>query len=331
MSYTHFTASERGRIQSLREEKKGMQYIADVLGCHKTSISRELRRNRGPFGYDAQRAQTKYEVRRTACKPIRKLDYEPLWNYVIEHIVDGWTPEQIANRLPIECPDDTQMRISHEALYQAIYSDDRLHFLRCLLPQARAKRRKRGQGKSRRGPSIPHRVGIEHRPQEANERARYGDWEGDTVVGANQQGFIVTLVDRKSRLLRAWKIDSKDAQVTADAVIESLLDDPPSWLKTITFDNGTEFARHQRIASALGVTIFFAAPYSSYQRGTNENTNGLIRRFFPKGTNFRHVTQELLDHVCDMINNRPRKVLGYRTPNELFADYREKALVALGA
>lgn len=330
MPYTHLTPTDRGQIQAFLEEARGVNYIADMLGRHPSTISRELQRNRTRGKYDAQKAQRRYEERRMACRPRKRLEYLPLWAHVFDKIPGKWTPEQIAGRLPLDYPDEPRMRISHEALYQNIYADHRMHCLIKDLPQARPKRRKRGQGKTRRGPSIPDRVGIEHRPEQANTRSRHGDWEGDTIVGAQQHGFILTLAERKSLLARLHKCDTKQADEVAQAVIDSLLDMPVSWVKTITFDNGTEFAAHRTMSQVLPASIYFAAPYASYQRGTNENTNGLIRRFLPKGTDFRNVTQHHLDQIADDLNNRPRKKLGYRTPNEVFQELRQQALVALG-
>jgi transposase, IS30 family len=331
MSYTHLNAFERGRVQALHEEGKSMHAIATTLGRHHSTISRELRRNSRSNDYDAQKAHDLYRTRRKQCRPAHKIAYLPLWNYVFEYVPEGHTPEEIAGRLPMEYPDDPRMRISHEALYQALYREEQLHCLIPYLPQSRPRRRKRGQGKTRRGPSIPNRVGIEQRPQAANERSRYGDWEGDIVVGSHHQGFLVTLVDRKSRLTKIMKTDTKTAEEVSQATIEALLDMPVSWVKTITFDNGTEFAQHEKIAQGLLAKIYFAQPYASYQRGTNENTNGLIRRFLPKGTDFRKITQKQIDAICESLNNRPRKVLNYRTPNEVFEECQRKKLVALGA
>lgn len=331
MSYTHFTPIERGQIQALRAEGKGMTYIAKQLGRDRTSVWRELRRNATAKGYDAQRAQQRYHQRRQACRPAQKLDYQPLWHYLIEKMTEGWTPEEVACRLPTDYPDDFRMRISHEAIYQAIYRDKRLHFLIKCLAQARPKRRRRGQGKTRRGPVIPNRVGIEHRPEVVEQRGRFGDWEGDLIVGADQQGYLLTLVDRRARLLLSRKVQTKQADEVAQAVIDALYDLPTSWVKTITFDNGTEFAQHETMAEKLPVDIYFAAPYSSYQRGTNENTNGLIRRYLPKGTSFRELSQAHVDHIVEELNNRPRKILGYRTPNEVFQKQRQEYRVALSA
>jgi IS30 family transposase len=332
MPSSHLTLVERVKIQTYREQEMSPKAIALKLDRSVTTIGRELERNSTARGYDAEQAQRMYEQRRQPCRPANKLDYEPLRAYVIEKIRDQeWTPEQVAGRLPVDCPNDPRMRVSHEAIYQAIYAQDSLRFLIAFLPQARPKRRKRGQGKTRRGPSIPNRVGIDQRPAEVDSRTTHGHWEGDTVIGKNNDGFIVTLVERTSRLLYAVKTQTKKACEVAQAVIEALLDRPASWLKTLTFDNGTEFALHERMADALPLAIYFADPYSSYQRGTNENTNGLIRRYLPKGTCFADLTQRRLDSIVDQINNRPRKCLGYRTPNEVFQQTRQQRLLALSS
>ena len=331
MSYKHFTPTDRGQIQALLKEGKSKSYIADVLGRDRSTIGRELKRNQTKTGYDAQKAQRRYQQCREGCRPRRKLEHVPLWNYVFEKIPTGWTPEQIAGRLPLDYPEDPRMRVSYETLYQHIYGDERLRCLIRNLPQARPKRRRRGQGKTRRGPSIPNRVGIEQRPPEVDERLRYGDWEGDTIVGAHQQGFVATLVERKSLLLTARKTQTKQAGEVAQAVVDALSDLPASWLKTLTFDNGTEFAQHAQIAAALPTRIYFARPYAAYQRGTNENTNGLLRRYLPKATDFRTLTQDRLNYIIQELNNRPRKRLGYYTPNEILRHQRDAALAAFQA
>lgn len=331
MSYTHLSACCRGQIQALAQEGKSVNAIGQALGRHRTTIRRELNRNGSARGYVAAPAQQRYEQRRQPCRPKRKLEYPLLRARVFEQLPEGLTPEQVAGRLPLDYPDDPRMRISHEALYQALYADECLHCLLVYLPQARPKRRKRGQGKSRRGPSIPNRVGIEQRPSVVNERARFGDWEGDTIVGAHHQGFLTTLVERRSGLLRVRKTDTKEAFEVAQTIVEALMDVAASWVKTITFDNGTEFARHADIAAGLPVDIYFAAPYSSYQRGTNENTNGLLRRYFPKGTDLRKVLPERVAQAEEEINNRPRKRLGYRTPNEVYQEELQKNRRALRA
>ena len=331
MSFSHFTSIQRGEISAYLHAGYSNADIARQLGCDRCSIGRELKRNSVRGVYAPDKAQALYQERRKVCRPARKLDYTPLWRHVFSCITDGETPETIANCLPLDFPEEQRMRISHEAIYQGIYGDERMHSLIRHLPQARPKRRKRGQGKSRRGPSIPNRVGIEHRPQVVEDRARYGDWEGDLIVGAGQSGYVLTLVERKSLLTLTRKLDSKDAEKVADAIIDAFMDIPPYWIKTATFDNGTEFACHERVAQETGATIYFADPYSSYQRGTNENTNGLIRRVLPKKMSFSKLTQERLNIIEEELNNRRRKKLKFESPNDVFKKQRQKHLVAINA
>lgn len=333
MSYTHLTAMERAKIELLQEQGLSPSAVARKIGRHRTTIRRELCRNGSSRDYSAHTAQARYTQRRRACRPKGKLRYEPLREYVAEQMALGTlSPELVAGRVKLDFPDDPRMRVCHESIYQAIYTPDHyLHFLLEYLPQARPKRRKRGQGKTRRGPSIPNRVSIDKRPAIVDTRTELGHWEGDLVVGKGQDGFILTLVERVSRLLHTVKIQTKRAAEVCQAVIQALLDLPISWVKTITFDNGTEFSEHERIAIQLGVSIYFADPYSAYQRGSNEQVNGLLRRHLPKGTSFKNLTQAQLDPIVEKINTRPRKCLGYRTPNEVFQKHQETRLRALRA
>ncbi len=331
MSYCHCTLAERGMLEVLVQQGKNCTQIAQQLGRHRTTIGRELRRNRTRAGYDAQHAQGRYTQRRKACRPRGRLAHEPLREYVADKIaVQGWSPELVAGRVRTDFPDDARMRVCHESVYQAIYANRHyLDFLQEYLPQARPKRRKRGQGKTRRASLIPNRVSIDQRPAAVDERVEPGHWEGDLVVGKGQDGFILTLVERTSRLLHAVKTQTRRAHEVAHATIQALLDRPISWVKTLTFDNGSEFAGHQTMAAHLGVDVYFADPYSAYQRGSNEQVNGLIRRYLPKRTPFSTLTQEHLDRIVDRINNRPRKCLGYRTPNEVFQLQRQLHFRAL--
>ncbi len=333
MSYVHLTPMERAKIELLYEQGLKVTAIGRVLKRHRTTIRRELRRNGSAQRYEAQAAQSQYVRRRKACRPKGKLSYEPLREYVAEKIAVGTlSPQLVAGRLNLDFPEDCRMRVCHESIYQAIYKTGHyLDFLLEYLPQARPKRRKRGQGKARRGPGIPNRVGIEHRPAIVDSRTEPGHWEGDLVVGKGQDGFILTLVERVSRLLHAVKTRTKQASEVCQAIIETLLDRPTSWVRTITFDNGTEFSDHQRIADELGVNIYFAEPYSAYQRGSNEQVNGLVRRHLPKGTPFYYLSQGEIDAITNTINNRPRICLGYRTPNEVFQLQRQKHYRALRA
>ena len=332
MPGTHINSFERGQIQILLELGTRRVNIAKHLGRSASTIGREIDLNSSPQGYNAERAQELYEERRKPCRPKNKLDYAPLLDYVKSKIRDEeWTPETIAIRLPLDFPDDARMRVSHETIYREIYTRHDLRFLIEYLPQSRPKRRKRGQGKTSRGPSIPNRVSIEQRPAHIEERIEPGHWEADTIFGKNQDSFLVTLVERSARILRAVEVFSKHADIVANAITGLLIDLPVSWVKTITFDNGTEFAQHEKIAAILNVDTYFADPYCSWQRGTNENTNGLIRRYLPKGTCFKTLHPNRLQNIVQQLNNRPRKCLNARTPNEVFQIQRQNHLFALRA
>ena len=331
MSYVHCTLVERGQIEVLLNQGLSYAAIARILGRHPSTISREIRRNGSTASYRAEPAQNRYRRRRKPCRPKAKLAHVPLREYVAEKIAEeDWSPELVAGQLARDYPDRPEMQVCHETIYRAIYTTCHyLSFLREFLVQARPKRRKRGQGKKRRAPLIPNRVGIAERPAVVEQRSERGHWEGDLIVGKGQDGFILTLVERVSRLLHAVKLETRRAGEVSEAVTETLLDRPISWLKTITFDNGSEFAYHEAIAEQLQVDIYFADPYSAYQRGANEQVNGLIRRYLPKGTPFKALTQQQLDQIVERINNRPRKCLAYRNPNEVFLHHRQQRLRAL--
>jgi IS30 family transposase len=322
---------ERIQIQFLSRNGWSASAIARELGRHRTTVARELRRNSTPQGYRADTAHRRYEERRQACRPKGRLAYEPLRERVIDKIaLERLSPEGVAGRLRVEFPHDPRMHVCHETLYQAIYTHRHfLDFLWEFLPQARPKRRKRGQGKRRRGPSIPNRVSISERPPAVEQRSEFGHWEGDLVVGKGQDSFILTLVERASRLLYTAKTTTRRAAEVSQTVVDTLLDCPTSWVKTLTVDNGSEFCDHPTIAAELGLCVYFADPYAAYQRGSNEQVNGLLRRYLPKGTPFKNLTNETLQQITDKINNRPRKCLGYRTPKEVFQQQRLLLLRAL--
>lgn len=333
MSYHHLTLRERGKIELMLNQGQSSTAIARELGYDGSTVRREIQRNSTNDGYDAQVAQRRYEQRRRACRPKGRLAHEPLREAVVAQIAEQrLSPELAAGRLRMQFPEDPKMRVCHETIYAAIYGNRHLlDFLLDFLVQSRPKRRKRGQGKTRRGPLIPNRVGIEKRPAIVQERREVGHWEGDLVVGNNQDGFILTLVERTSRMLHAVKTTTKRPAEVCRAVIDALLDRPVSWVRTLTFDNGTEFRDHETMSEELGAQVYFADPYSAYQRGSNEQVNGLLRRYLPKGTSFKHLTQERLDRIVQEINDRPRKCLGYRTPNEVFQLHRQNHLRALRA
>jgi IS30 family transposase len=333
MSYTHLTSPRRGQIEVLRRAGWTYTAIAAEVGCHRTTISREIARNSTSSGYRGDKAHERYVERRKACRPKSRLAYEPLREYAIEKIaVERWSPEQVAGRVKVDFPGNPLMRVCHETLYKSIYTGRHfLDFLIDSLAQARKKRRKRGQGKTRRGPSITGRVPISERPAAVEQREELGHWEGDLIVSRRQDSFLITLVERASRLVQAVKVLTRKSSEVCQAIVEALLDFPTSWIKTITFDNGTEFSAHASIQKLLGAHIYFADPYCAYQRGSNENVNGLIRRYLPKGKSFKELSDDDLNAIINALNNRPRKCLGFRTPLEVFNQQRQQHLRALRA
>lgn len=322
MPYRHLTPIERGQIQALLAQGLGPGAIARALGRSPSTISRELCRNRLPTGgYSAERAQERYREERRECVRTRSLDHLPLRRYVLDAFFNSYSPEQISGRLWIDFPGQPRMRVSHETIYRTLYADEKLG--KIAIPHLRRshpRRRKRGARSPGRS-LIPNRVSIDQRPPQVDSLERFGDWEGDTVLGKNQDGAILTLVERKSLFLLAMPLASKKACETATAAIAALHKIPKKWRKTLTFDNGSEFAAHERIAQEAGIDIFFAHPYHSWERGKNENTNGLLRQYYPKKTSFAALDPHALQIVIQEINNRPRKSLGYRTPFEVFRQH----------
>jgi len=312
----HLTEIERGKIELMREQGMSQAGIARTLGRSESAISRELGRCPRGKAYCGQTAHRHYQAQRAACGRRPALEDPQRAAYVRDKLSDALSPEQVAGRIKQDHPFDHRMRISHETIYRTIYSDPKWHaFNECLRRKHKTRRKRDGLYK-RRLP-IPNRVGIEERPAEVDTLQTDGHWEGDTIVGANQKGFIVTLVERKNDLLRAVHVATKNAAQVAQAILQALADIPKHLLKTITFDNGTEFAAHETLSAERDVQIYFADPYSAWQRARNENMNGLIREYFPKKTSFEHLTQQEVHSVVNALNNRPRKKHGFRTPNEV--------------
>jgi transposase, IS30 family len=316
MPYTHLSATERGQIQVLHSQGHSIRFIAFQLGRSPSTVSRELLRQ-GRVPYVAVAAQARYVQARKECIRSRSLSHPALRSHVFQKLSEGWSPEQISGRLWVDYPGQPRMRVSHETIYRNLYEEEQFRVLIGCLRQRRPRRRKRGGRKVQRS-SIPNRVGIEARPACVEALERHGDWEGDLIIGAGQQGAVLTLVERKSMLLRAMPLPSRNAQGAAAAVVRLLQSLPCSWRRTITFDNGSEFAAHQSISQQLDAQVYFAHPYAAYERGRIENTNGLLRQYLPKQSSFKHLTQDKLQRCVDDLNDRPRKKLCYRTPNEVF-------------
>ena len=310
--YEQLTIEQRYQIYGLKKAGFKQSEIAVELNVNKGTISRELRRNSGKRGYRPKQAHEKSAARRQACKNASKFSPEDFAQvYVL--IREKFSPEQVSGRMDFE----NTLKISHETIYTHVYADKRsggdlwLH-LRC---QKRCRKRY-ASGQERRG-MLKNRVSIDDRPKIVDLKERIGDWEGDTVIGKDHKGAMVTLADRASRYTLATMLPSKHAEGVTVAVTR-LLRPHKRKCHTVTFDNGKEFAGHEEIAKKLDADVYFAHPYHSWERGLNENTNGLLRQYFPKGTLFDTVTEEDVQVAVTALNHRPRKVLGYRTPHEVF-------------
>jgi IS30 family transposase len=323
MGYTHLTAGERYQIEALLGKQCSLREIARSLGRDKGTISREVRRNQGQRGYRPKQAEAIATERRDKACNARRVAPET-WTKAEAMLRQQYSPEQVSGRLRV-C---NEGEISHETIYKKIYADKAsggdLHtHLRC-----QKKRRKRyGSGRSRRG-LIPNRVGIEDRCPRVEARATVGHWEGDTVIGKNHKGALVTHVERKSRYTCIGHVARKTADEVAEATILTL-GPYADLVKTITNDNGLEFCAHDAVSKNLNAKIYFAQPYSSWQRGTNENTNGLIRQYLPKKTCFKDLPDALIKFIQDRLNHRPRKCLDYRTPHEVMTSSARSRGVAL--
>jgi IS30 family transposase len=311
----HLTLVERCHIFILKERGFSLREISRNLGRNVSSISRELKRNSISQQYVPKTAEEQYYKRRTTAYAKPKKMTDDLKEIICAKLKLLWSPEQISGRLKVE----RGIRVSHETIYQIIWQDKRQGGdLYKYLRHSGKKYNKRSGKNSGRG-LIPNRVDIELRDQIVEEKSRIGDWEGDTVIGAHHQGAIVTLVDRKSKFSLFTKVPDKTKDEVSEA-IETSLKSYKKNVHTLTFDNGKEFADHQKIAANLEAKCFFAKPYHSWERGLNEHTNGLLRQYIPKKSDFSLITQGDVDFVQNSLNNRPRKVLNYKTPAEVFLE-----------
>jgi transposase, IS30 family len=324
MSYTQLTFSERHRLYELRTTTDlSLREIAAELGRDPSSLSRELRRNLNPGGVYLPDSAQGIKVERRSQAKLRFSNISEVYSTEIKQRLKQYhSPEQNAGRLKRE----GKLSIRYETIYQMIYADHQgLGAYQKYLRQGRGRRRKRGGTNSKRG-QIPGRVGIEHRPAIADAKIEIGHWESDTMIGSRHSGVIVTHVDKSSKFLVAGLGKNKTSAQINRVTIASFAEIPEEQRKTMTFDNGKEFSRHAELSQKLKVSCFFANPYSSWERGLNEHTNGLLRQFFSKQTNFRLVKPEELENAVDLINNRPRKSLDYRTPFEVFYANRSDAV-----
>ncbi len=314
--YQHLTKEERFYIwQSLREGKTQKQ-VATALGRHPSTICREIKRNKYPqchiYTYHWAMQRWRFRKEQARRKKYRKLNPH-LEGMILQLVQQYLSPEQVSGYLKKH----HSVSLSHETIYRFIYSDPERH--NALKPYLRhgLKHRRKRYGSGARASRIPERISITERPQIVERKHRLGDWECDTVIGKDRKSVLVTVVDRASLFTCCSRVYSRTAQVVASAIIRLLLPYKHK-VKTLTFDNGSEFNQHSRIAKTLDAKTYFAHPYSSWERGINENTNGLLRQFFPKRTDFTQCSWKQVKNAVDNLNNRPRKTRDYLTPNQIF-------------
>lgn len=317
MYHSHLSIDERETIGLLLAQGKTQREIGRVLGRSHTTIGRELENNTPPINkgyYLAHKAQERAVQRRIDTHKRLRLKDEQTRNYVVSKLKLGWSPEQIAGRLPIDCP---SQHISYEAIYQFVYeeSPDLIKYL----PRSHRRRFPRGHSRKHRRCHIPERISLDERPSDVVGRTTVGHWEGDTMVSRQSKSALQVLVERRSRFAHLTRLDRKTATEMTNAVISRLGVLPAEARQTITFDNGSENTDHLVITGAIGTKAYFCAPFHSWEKGTVENTAGLVRRFFPKKTDFSLVTPQQVEAVETRLNNRPRKCLNYATPMEVLS------------
>lgn len=312
--YRHLTYDKRCQIYALLKSGWAKAEVARQIGVHRSTITKELKRNTGRKGYRYIQAQEKASARRVAASAAPRKMKPGLVREIEEKLTqDQWSPDQISGWLRRQ----GQACVSCERIYRHIWKDKRNGggLWRCLRHNGKKYNKRKGKN-SGRG-LIPGRVDIAERPAIAAEKCRIGDWEGDTIIGRSPKGAIMTHVDRKSKYTKLAILPDKSAASVQKASDASLLPIAHK-IETITYDNGKEFAGHAQIAAKLGAHIYFAKPYHSWERGLNEHTNGLVRQYFPKGSDFSTLTPADVQRVEDKLNSRPRKALGYKTPSEVF-------------
>jgi IS30 family transposase len=307
----HLTFEERQFLYRLRKKGKSKIEIAQLMGRHRSTIHRELNRNTGRRGYRPKQAQHLAEERRLASRRPHKMNDPDVHQYVQQNLEQSWSPDQIAGRAQRDFRRTPERWLSDQAIYNWIHQQQ---------PEWKRLLRRGGRPAEKRG-KLTDCVRIDGRPEVINGRYRFGDWEGDTMVGRGRHSALVTLVERKSGYTRIGRVDSMKSNMTMRAAKRRLRDLPSCLRRSMTFDNGKEFAEHRTLTRGLGFDVYFADTYASWQRGTNENTNGLLRQYYPKGTDFTQVSHRAVARVEQSINDRPRRRLDYRTPAEVLAKH----------
>ena len=312
--YQQLTYEQRCQIFTLKKTGFSQRAIAVEVGVNQSTISRELKRNSGARGYRYKQAQRISIARRqSTCQPTKLTP--AMTGLIDEKLALEWSPEQISGWLRVT----KDKHISHESIYLYVWRDKQHGgTLYTHLRRQGKKYNKRRNGKSSRG-QIKNRTCIEERPSIVDERLRVGDWEIDTVIGKGHQGALVTVVERVTQKLLCAKVPGKTAEAVTQATIK-LLKPYKDFVHTITADNGKEFSGHEKISKALDTKVFFAHPYCSWERALNENTNGLLRQYFPKDTNLAEVSESSVIQAVHRLNTRPRKTLGFKTPNQYWVE-----------
>jgi IS30 family transposase len=314
--YKQLGIEERERIIIMRTEGRSLREIGRVLGRSHSTIVRELKRNGPPVHrayYLPHKAQERSKARKREAGRRGRLKTPALRGYVESKLMQGWSPEQIAGRWNRSSPGAS---ISHEAVYQYVYSDrpEMIGFL----ARRHKERRPKGRVRKSRTSHIPNRIAITERPAEANDRSQFGHWESDSMFSRVGKAALSVQTERKSRYAKLTKVARNTAALTCSAVSRRLARHPRGARLSITYDNGSENARHEAVNAALGTRSYFCAPFHSWERGTVENLCGLIRRYVPKRTNIDAITASQIRNIERSLNNRPRKCLDYQTPNEVF-------------
>lgn len=309
--------SDREEISRGLRAGESLRAIAARLHRAPSTISREVKSNGGVAGYRAVRADEHAWAKGRRPKECKLLKFPELGALVVEKLGENWSPQQIQRRLRVKYPNSPDMNVSHETIYRTLFIQARGVLKKELLRHLRRGRVMRGSKKSKRQVGgLVDTISIRERPAEADDRAVPGHWEGDLIAGYRNQSFIGTLVERSTRFVKLIKVDSKDATDFAAALTREVLRLPPELRRTLTWDRGTEMARHRDFTVATDVNVYFCDPHSPWQRGSNENTNGLLRQYFPKGSILSGLTQQELDLVAKQLNERPRQTLGWETPAE---------------
>ena len=315
-TYKHLSIEERDILAVLRSQGHSLRGIARFLNRSPSTISRELRRNAPPVNtgyYLSHRAQQRADRRKLESHRRQRLKNDRIRHYVEKHICLGWSPELVSGRLSIEHP---ELSISHEAIYQWIYHD--ATFLIDFLVRGHRRRKHRGYSRKHKKSHIPDRVSIRERPKAVLKRRQVGHWESDTISCRKSYQAVQVSVERKTRYAKLAKLKAKTARAMSVALTRRLSRYPDRLRRSITYDNGPENAEHMRTNQILGTASYFCQPFRSYERGTVENTIGLVRRFLPKKTNLANIAPDRLSKIEKWLNNRPRKCLGFSTPAEAF-------------